>query len=58
MTAADPGAAFHFLEYAESYVRAEPEVLPQIIVPARALQQASEPRQNLLKRIAGELQDE
>ena len=46
------------VEYAEGYVRAEPEVLPQITVSEHALQQASEPRQNQLKRVAGELDAE
>lgn len=46
------------VEYAEGYVRAEPEVLPRITVSEHALQQASEPRQNQLKRVAGELDAE
>ena len=42
-------------EYAEGFVRANSEVLPRIIVPESALERASEPRENYLKRIAGEL---
>jgi len=42
-------------EYAEGFVRANAEVLPRIIVPESALERASEPRENYLKRIAGEL---
>jgi LmbE family N-acetylglucosaminyl deacetylase len=42
-------------EYAEGFVRARPEVMPRIIVPESALERASEPRQNHLKRISGEL---
>ena len=46
------------VEYAEGYVRAEPEVVPHLIVPDTALRRAAEPRQNQLKRMAGELDDE
>ena len=41
--------------YAEGFVRANPEVLSRIHVPETALRRASEPRQNHLKRLAGEL---
>ena len=40
---------------AEGFVRAAPEVLSQIHVPETALRRASEPRQNHLMRIVGEL---
>ena len=43
-------------EYAEGFVRAGPDVLPHIEVPDFALVRAREPRQNHLKRIAGELE--
>ena len=44
-------------QYAEGFVRAAPEVLSRIHVPEAALRRASEPRQNHLKRIAGELDE-
>ena len=44
-------------EYAEGFVRAAPEVLPEIRVPEMALQRAAEPRENYMKRIAGELEE-
>ena len=44
--------------YAEGFVRAEPEVLPCVIVPQQALLRAAEPRQNQLKRMSGELEEE
>ena len=42
--------------YAESFVRAVPEVLPRIIVAESALKRASEPRENHMKRLAGALE--
>ena len=45
-------------EYAEGFVRSAPELLPEIQVPEAALQRASEPRENHMKRIAGELEDQ
>jgi LmbE family N-acetylglucosaminyl deacetylase len=41
--------------YAEGFVRAEPEVLPSIIVPHTALARAAGLREDQLKRVAGEL---
>ena len=49
---------FSGTEYAEGWVRATPEVLPEIRVPEDALRRASEPRENHMKRIAGELEKE
>ena len=43
-------------EYAEGFVRAAPELLPEIRVPEAALRRAAEPRQDHLKRIAGALE--
>ena len=40
--------------YAEGYVRTRPDLLPRIIVPEVALERATEPRVNRLKRVAGE----
>jgi LmbE family N-acetylglucosaminyl deacetylase len=45
------------VEYAEGFVRAAPELLPEIQVPEAALRRAGEPRANHLKRIAGELEE-
>jgi len=40
--------------YAEGFVRAAPELLSEIRVPEAALRRAAEPRQDHIKRIAGE----
>ena len=44
-------------EYAEGFVRAAPELLAEIRVPEAALQRAAEPRENHMKRVAGELEE-
>ena len=44
-------------EYAEGFVCAAPDVLPEIQVPAAALRRAAEPRENHMKRVAGELEE-
>ena len=43
--------------YAEGFIKAAPDVLPEIQVPEMALIRAREPRENHLKRIAGELDE-
>ena len=45
------------VEYAEGFVSAAPELLPEIKVPEAALRRAAEPRANYMKRIAGELEE-
>ena len=44
-------------EYAEGFVREQAEVLPRIIVPEAALEQADGSRVDVLRRMAGELQE-
>ena len=44
-------------EYAEGFVRATPDLLAEIRVPEAALQRAAEPRENHMKRVAGELEE-
>ena len=44
--------------YAEGYVRAAPEVQSYLMVAEKALQRAAEPRQNQLRRMSGELDEE
>ena len=43
--------------YAEGFVRAAPELLPEIRVPEAALRRAAGPRRDQLRRIAGEPED-
>ena len=42
--------------YAEGFVRAVPELLPEIRVPEAALRRATRPRGDQLRRVAGELE--
>ena len=51
------GWAAH-VPYAEGYVRAAPEVQSYLMVAEKALQRAAEPRQNQLRRMSGELDEE
>jgi LmbE family N-acetylglucosaminyl deacetylase len=44
-------------DFAEGFVRSGPELLPHIEVPRAALIRAHEPRENHLKRLAGELEE-